>query len=109
MPTTQQAAHVVDPVYATPVLRSSSPAESINTEYGPPDTTMDDVGTDDEDFARRVEEQIGLRRSVWAEAGSPKPVILPRPPKDSKEEQGKQLSLNCTFDSTVCTDFLVLP
>ncbi|KAL5512769.1 hypothetical protein ACEPAG_3035 [Sanghuangporus baumii] len=87
MPISAQPSHTVNPVYATPVLRAPSPAESINTEYGQDDSSIADAGTDDEEFARQIEEQIGLRRMTWQEAGSPKPVILPRPQKDSKEEQ----------------------
>ncbi|EJC98899.1 uncharacterized protein FOMMEDRAFT_31482 [Fomitiporia mediterranea MF3/22] len=86
MPATRHTTHVVEPVYATPVIRAPSPAESINTEYGRDESSVMDADVDDEEFARRTEEQIGLRRTTWAEAGPPKPVILPRT-KDAKEEQ----------------------
>ena len=91
MPDSSQAARIINPVYATPVLRAPSPAESINTDYGPDDSSVTDAELDDEEFARQVEEQIGLRRTKWEDAGAAKPIILPRPPKDSKEEQRESI------------------
>ncbi|KAH8104999.1 hypothetical protein DFH11DRAFT_1692087 [Phellopilus nigrolimitatus] len=78
--------HTVDPVYAPPVLRAPSPTETISTEYGQDETSIADMTLSDEDFARRVEEEIGLRRTKWSDAGPIKPIILPRS-KDPREEQ----------------------
>ena len=80
--------HSGDPGYAPPVLRAPSPTDSIGTDYGPDETSAEDVLCAEDDFAARVEEALGLRRSThtWADAGPPKPVLLPKT-KDPKEEQ----------------------
>lgn len=81
--------HTVDPVYGTPVLRAPSPSESLDTEVAQDETSMVDSEPDDEEFTRQVEEQIGLRRTTWAEAGASQSILLQRPPKGSKDEQCK--------------------
>lgn len=88
MPATTRHAHTIDPVYATPVLRASSPSDSINTEYEPDETSASDILSSEDAFALRVEEALGLRRTTWADADPPKPVLLPKP-SDPKEEQSE--------------------
>ena len=88
MPPASRHAHTIDPVYATPVLRASSPTDSVNTTYGPDETSASDGIVSDDEFAFRVEEALGLRRSSWADAERPKQVLLPKP-KDAKEEQSE--------------------
>lgn len=80
--------HTVDPVYAPPVLRAPSPTDSISTEYGLDETSIADKALSDEDFAKRVDLEIGLRKTKWSEVGVPKSVLLGRTP-DSKEEASK--------------------
>lgn len=86
MPPTRQT-HTVDPVYAPPVLRSDSPTESITSEFGEDETTQADKNMSDEQFAQRVEEELGLNRINWSDAPGPKPVLLPRP-SNKQEENG---------------------
>ncbi|KAI5118251.1 hypothetical protein M0805_007500 [Coniferiporia weirii] len=77
--------HTVDPVYAPPVLRAPSPTDTISTEYGPDETSISDLTLTDEEFAKRVDEEIGLRKTKWSDSGVVKSIILPRT-NDSKEE-----------------------
>ena len=93
-------AHTVDPVYASPVLRAPSPADSINTEYGPDETTPGDKALSDEAFARNVEEHLELKKNSWSDVAVPKPVILPRT-KDSREEQSTPVILNVLHIITI--------
>ena len=59
--------HHGDLPYSNPVLRSASPSGSINTEYGPDETTVEEWALSDEEFHRRVEAQLRLNQPRDAE------------------------------------------
>lgn len=86
MPPSRQT-HTVDPVYAPPVLRAASPTDTITTDYGEDETSPADRDMTEEEFAQRVEAEIGLRRTNWSDAPGPKSVLLPRP-SNKQEEAG---------------------
>lgn len=79
--------HTGDPAYAPPVLRASSPAQSLSTEYGPDETSLSDSELTDEQFARQCEEQIGLQALRDEEHEANHDVLLPRPKEGSPEEK----------------------
>ncbi|KAI0038605.1 hypothetical protein FA95DRAFT_1567661, partial [Auriscalpium vulgare] len=71
-----------------PVLRSASPSESLNTEYGPDETTASDTELSPEGFALKVESQLRIhdKRDVELLADT-RPLIMPKPKKDGAGDE----------------------
>ncbi|KAI0310137.1 hypothetical protein OF83DRAFT_912372 [Amylostereum chailletii] len=52
--------HHGDLPYSNPVLRSASPSGSINTEYGPDETSKSDSELSPDEFQRKIEQQLRI-------------------------------------------------
>ena len=79
--------HTANPVYSQPVLRAASPTNTITTEYGEDETSLSDRELDDEQFAAKVEMNIGIRQREDVMPCTGLHVLLPKP-RNSMEEKG---------------------
>ncbi|ETW77568.1 hypothetical protein HETIRDRAFT_242588, partial [Heterobasidion irregulare TC 32-1] len=79
--------HPGDLPYATPVLRAASPSGSINTEYGPDETSQSDLDLSPEEFEEKVAMSLGLHEQREHEiSAESKSLLLPKP-KSAAEEK----------------------
>ena len=90
MPT--HAVHSADAPYAPPVIRQNSPSNSIGTEYGPDETSESDRDLSAAEFAKKIEEQIGLRLERPDETEANRNVLLPKPTNSAEEKSKSSLS-----------------
>jgi len=90
MPQGQSQTHHVHPgdlPYATPVLRSASPSGSINTEYGPDETSPSDHELAAEGFERKIEAQLRIHHQREEELrAEAQPLMLKRPESALEEK-----------------------
>lgn len=86
MPNTHPV-HTADPPYGAPVIRPSSPTNSISTEYGPDETSQSDNELSDIDFAKKTLEQIGIGKERQSEAEANRSVLLPKPNNSAEEKR----------------------
>ncbi|TFY60464.1 hypothetical protein EVG20_g7403, partial [Dentipellis fragilis] len=89
-------AHPGDLPYAPPVLRAASPSGSINTEYGPDETSLSDMELSPGEFEGKIEAALRLHeqreQEVVAEA---KPVLIPKPKTAAEEKQTFEQVMRC--------------
>ena len=85
MPTTH-AVHSADAPYAPPVIRQASPSNSIGTDYGPDETSESDRDLNSTEFAKKVEDQLGIRLERQDETEANRNVLLPRPTNSAEEK-----------------------
>ncbi|TFY83272.1 hypothetical protein EWM64_g741 [Hericium alpestre] len=79
--------HPGDLPYSTPVLRSASPSGSINTEYGPDETSQADLELTPEEFAHKIEADLRIHEQREQEIrAESKPLLMPKP-KSAAEEK----------------------
>lgn len=82
-----QHVHPGDLPYATPVLRTASPSGSINTEYGPDETSISDQDLSPEEFDRKVQKQLGLHEQREQEfRAQASPLLWPKPRGPQEEK-----------------------
>lgn len=79
--------------HAPPVLRASSPANSVGTVYGEDQTSFSDLELSDDALAKKYEDRLELRKPRKEEEKTNGPVLLERQESGSKEEKGMTIGL----------------
>lgn len=85
MPQAHHYIHAGGPQYAPPVLRAPSPSSSVDTKYGPDETSLSDTGLEQDAFEQKVEDQLHPQPPPTADPNAWAPR-LPRP-KTAVEER----------------------
>ncbi|KAA1475564.1 hypothetical protein DENSPDRAFT_805940 [Dentipellis sp. KUC8613] len=89
-------AHPGDLPYAPPVLRAASPSGSINTEYGPDETSLSDMELSPGEFEGKIEAALRLHEQRDQEVVAvAKPVLIPKPKTAAEEKQTFEQVMRC--------------
>ncbi|OSD07325.1 hypothetical protein PYCCODRAFT_1402874 [Trametes coccinea BRFM310] len=62
MPSQQYIVHPTDLPYVPTIMRAPSPSSTIGTDYGPDETDFADSELNENEFARKCEEVVGIHR-----------------------------------------------
>ena len=81
--------HSGDPGYAPPLLRAPSPTDSIGTDYGPDETTVEETRLSDREFAQKCQQRLRLNALRPDEINANFDPLLPKP-KNAEEEKSKK-------------------
>ena len=99
--------HPGDLPYATPVLRAASPSGSINTEYGPDETSQSDLDLSPEEFEEKVAMSLGLHEQREHEiSAESKSLLLPKPKSAAEEKcrpvHASMIRILCVDPGVLC-------
>ncbi|KAI9058243.1 hypothetical protein FKP32DRAFT_1636107 [Trametes sanguinea] len=93
MPSQQYIVHPTDLPYVPTIMRAPSPSSTIGTDYGSDETDFVDSELNENEFARKCEEVVGINRPrPEEEEANRDPLLYPRHmrPKMTESEE-KQL------------------
>ncbi|KAJ3004032.1 hypothetical protein NUW54_g5003 [Trametes sanguinea] len=79
MPSQQYIVHPTDLPYVPTIMRAPSPSSTIGTDYGPDETDFVDSELNENEFARKCEEVVGIHRPrPEEEEANRDPLLYPR-------------------------------
>lgn len=84
--------HPGDLPYSIPVMRSASPNGSINTDYGPDQTSVSELMMNDHDFESMIHNMLGLDTQREQEYQAQMSPLLTRPKNPQEEKSASLLS-----------------